>query len=762
MLVLQVFIMRNGAFEGTEMITGAQIDIGRESTCGLHLDDEGVSRRHAQLFEHNGQLGVRDLGSANGTRVNGEPIAGPRAIGPRDDIAIGAFTLKVKVMSGQARAAAPSPPILQGGDPTRVHNAPSAAPSARSPQPLIIGDISSANERTEIAVPGSDRPASRVAGIHMAATEAMDPRIGRSLEGEAGTHTQPGPPPVPPISDEERPTRPVANPSNTFNAPAPSPLPMPWAPAGAGATQPQAPHPDVTEPNAERPRGRRAPDAPAAPALAAQQASVAARSQPADMALDAPIPDIAINSDGAEIKAIHFEPQFLPEDMEDDDADDPPWSLVQRLVRPSQDKHKSPILEIVHYRGETVVDHRTLLEGDSYTLGEGWTRLERRERGVPKPIQIVRLKRGGIAEVFQREEVQGKLLRGGQQVELKPGAGATPITDGELASLKLGNERVFISFAGAPQLIWTKEDAAEDRFTRRINALAGGSSIGLAAVFLVASWVWQYRNADQEIIALEDEGFAEVELKEIEMEKPPEPEAPPEPTEAPPEPTPDKPTQAAKPDPTQKEAPQAPPKPGVLDILNNIPKVNDSASSQNLTAALSNIKGVRVPGAAAGVKVSALIGKGPSSGVQIGGAAGGLSTSGINSLIRKDGQAGALGGKGDRAVAGRVTTLTRQTQTKGQGELSKEEIMKVINQHIGEIQFCYEKQLRTTPGLSGRVVLEWTVNPQGRVTVVKVAQSSLASSEATNCMISKLKGWKFPQPRGGAVTIVFPFVFNTV
>ena len=88
--------------------------------------------------------------------------------------------------------------------------------------------------------------------------------------------------------------------------------------------------------------------------------------------------------------------------------------------------------------------------------------------------------------------------------------------------------------------------------------------------------------------------------------------------------------------------------------------------------------------------------------------------------------------------------------------------MKVINQHIGEIQFCYEKQLRTTPGLSGRVVLEWTVNPQGRVTVVKVAQSSLASSEATNCMISKLKGWKFPQPRGGAVTIVFPFVFNTV
>ena len=86
MLVLQVFIMRNGAFEGTEMVSGAQIEIGRDPTCALCLDDDGVSRKHAVLFEHNGQLGLRDLGSANGTRVNGEPVQGSRAIGPRDDI----------------------------------------------------------------------------------------------------------------------------------------------------------------------------------------------------------------------------------------------------------------------------------------------------------------------------------------------------------------------------------------------------------------------------------------------------------------------------------------------------------------------------------------------------------------------------------------------------------------------------------------------------------------------------------------------------
>ena len=109
-----------------------------------------------------------------------------------------------------------------------------------------------------------------------------------------------------------------------------------------------------------------------------------------------------------------------------------------------------------------------------------------------------------------------------------------------------------------------------------------------------------------------------------------------------------------------------------------------------------------------------------------------------------------------------MTSLPSQLKKTGQGELSKEEIQKVINSHIGEIQYCYEKQLNKQPGLSGRVVLEWVVNPVGHVTVVKVSQSSMNSAEATNCMMTKLKGWKFPPPRGGSVTIVFPFVFNTV
>jgi TonB family protein len=100
---------------------------------------------------------------------------------------------------------------------------------------------------------------------------------------------------------------------------------------------------------------------------------------------------------------------------------------------------------------------------------------------------------------------------------------------------------------------------------------------------------------------------------------------------------------------------------------------------------------------------------------------------------------------------------------KGTAQLSKDEIFRVISAHIGELQYCYEKQLRTTAGLAGRVVLEWAVTGTGSVGVVKVATSSLSSPEAVNCMIDKVKKWKFPKPQGsGSVEVVYPFIFNTI
>lgn len=467
--------------------------------------------------------------------------------------------------------------------------------------------------------------------------------------------------------------------------------------------------------------------------------------------------------------ALRFNFVFVEDDDHGDDVIDEPWSLVERLVRPPEGAAgKHPVVEIVHYRGEQVVDHQVLREGDDFVLGNRWSKTERVERGLQKPIPLVRLKKDGVAEILPAPGVTGKVLRQGQSAELPAGGAPAPLVDGELCSMRIGQERIFVRFAGVPALLWTKEQLIEARAERRLTAASAVIAIFFLAFFILMNWLYGYRSKSEDIIELGDDGFAEIVIKDLQFEEPPEKKKPPPPVKTT-EPVPQK-QPEPKSTPTAKSEPKTPPpptpeppKPGLAAALTNIPKVADSASSQNLNAALSNIKGVRVPGAQGGFKTSALTGKGPSSGVQIGGAAGGVATSGINSLIRKDGAAGALGGKGDRAVAGKVSTQPRLSQVKGQGQLSKDEIQRVINKHVGEIQYCYEKQLRANSGLSGRVVLEWVVTTSGAVSVVKVNTSSLSSAEATKCMMDKVKRWKFPKPSGnGAVTIVYPFVFNTI
>src|SRR5262245_29922903 len=55
-------------------LTSARLLIGRSSTCQLVLADDTVSRRHAELRVEEGRWLLRDLGSSNGTWVNGRRV----------------------------------------------------------------------------------------------------------------------------------------------------------------------------------------------------------------------------------------------------------------------------------------------------------------------------------------------------------------------------------------------------------------------------------------------------------------------------------------------------------------------------------------------------------------------------------------------------------------------------------------------------------------------------------------------------------------
>jgi predicted component of type VI protein secretion system len=83
-------IMRSGPTPGASFtLEGDQITIGRDSVNEIVINDAEISRRHARLTFQGGKYVLEDLGSTNGTFVNGQRLAGPRVLKPGEVVSFG-------------------------------------------------------------------------------------------------------------------------------------------------------------------------------------------------------------------------------------------------------------------------------------------------------------------------------------------------------------------------------------------------------------------------------------------------------------------------------------------------------------------------------------------------------------------------------------------------------------------------------------------------------------------------------------------------
>lgn len=67
--------------------------IGRSRDCELPITAPEASRRHCEITSDGGQFIVKDLGSTNGTFLNGKPLTNPHTLRPGDRIEIGNFAI---------------------------------------------------------------------------------------------------------------------------------------------------------------------------------------------------------------------------------------------------------------------------------------------------------------------------------------------------------------------------------------------------------------------------------------------------------------------------------------------------------------------------------------------------------------------------------------------------------------------------------------------------------------------------------------------
>jgi TonB family protein len=97
----------------------------------------------------------------------------------------------------------------------------------------------------------------------------------------------------------------------------------------------------------------------------------------------------------------------------------------------------------------------------------------------------------------------------------------------------------------------------------------------------------------------------------------------------------------------------------------------------------------------------------------------------------------------------------------GTGTIDRDAVTSVFSRRKGAIKSCYERALKSNPNVKGKVTIKFTIGPAGRITDISVAANTTGDGEIGDCIIEKVRGWKFDPPSGGSVTFSYPFLLDT-
>lgn len=203
-------------------LLGPVFKIGRGETCHLRPNSERVSREHAEFTVSADKVVVRDLGSRNGTLVNGKALTQPYVLKDRDLVQVGPLTFMVSLVDApEAVAAVAVPPVV-------VAPAAAVAPSPFEGWGSPEDSEATAGPRGSetIMIPAFfDAPAAR-GEMPMLAGDEYDSEYERHpvVDGEtaldipAVEHPEPSATPTPPSSGKHKPMSKPADKGGTDGA----------------------------------------------------------------------------------------------------------------------------------------------------------------------------------------------------------------------------------------------------------------------------------------------------------------------------------------------------------------------------------------------------------------------------------------------------------------------------------------------------------------------------------------------------------------
>jgi TonB family protein len=96
------------------------------------------------------------------------------------------------------------------------------------------------------------------------------------------------------------------------------------------------------------------------------------------------------------------------------------------------------------------------------------------------------------------------------------------------------------------------------------------------------------------------------------------------------------------------------------------------------------------------------------------------------------------------------------------GGRNKASIMRVIQQNIAALRYAYNRYLRESPALQGKVTIKFAIDEFGKVLFCEVTNSSTGNDQFDQTIAAKIKHWAFEKidMPGDVTEVVYPFVFS--
>jgi TonB family protein len=187
----------------------------------------------------------------------------------------------------------------------------------------------------------------------------------------------------------------------------------------------------------------------------------------------------------------------------------------------------------------------------------------------------------------------------------------------------------------------------------------------------------------------------------------------------------------------------------------------DKYIDKNLSTSLGKFQGIK--GTDTGVAMGRGTGTGVGDGVGTGTTRGKGTGAGGNAegdFVTK----GTIDTAGSQPSGGTGTAAVDVTVALGDtagdlGGYTADEIQRVIKARTGVFRACYQRELNRTPGLAGKVVIDFTIGEDGTVTSAEVKSTTMNNDAVESCLVRQIRKLRFPA-KGTRANVSYPFIFS--